>query len=77
MQGDRGHVYDQLVDRGWPANRAVVACAAAQAGLTAIGIGVANLSSGAAVAVAAGTIAVVGAGALLAFTSPRAWSADL
>jgi UDP-GlcNAc:undecaprenyl-phosphate GlcNAc-1-phosphate transferase len=76
MQGDRGHVYDQLVDRGWPANRAVVACAAAQAGLTAIGIGVANLSSGAAVAVAAVTIAVVGAGALLAFTSPRAWTPE-
>ena len=27
MQGDRGHVYDQLVDRGWSVNRAVFACA--------------------------------------------------
>jgi UDP-N-acetylmuramyl pentapeptide phosphotransferase/UDP-N-acetylglucosamine-1-phosphate transferase len=76
MQGDRGHVYDQLVDRGWSANRAVVACAVAQAALTAIGIGVANLSGGAAVAVTAVTIAVVGAGALLAFTSPRAWTPE-
>ena len=73
MQGDRGHVYDQLVDRGWPAPRAVLACAVVQAALTAIGIGVANLSAGAAVAVAALTVAVVGASALLAFTSPRAW----
>ncbi len=76
MEGDRGHVYDQLVDRGWSANRAVVACAAAQAALTAIGIVVANLAGGTAVAVAALTIAVVAAAALLGFTSPRAWSAD-
>jgi UDP-GlcNAc:undecaprenyl-phosphate GlcNAc-1-phosphate transferase len=76
MQGDRGHVYDQLVDRGWPATRAVAACAIAQAGLTAIGIGVANLSAGAAVTVATLTVAVVGVGALLAFTSPRAWTRD-
>jgi UDP-N-acetylmuramyl pentapeptide phosphotransferase/UDP-N-acetylglucosamine-1-phosphate transferase len=76
MQGDRGHVYDQLVDRGWSANRAVVACAAVQALLTAIGIGVASMSGGAAVAVAAVTIAGVAAGALLAFTSPRAWTAE-
>jgi UDP-N-acetylmuramyl pentapeptide phosphotransferase/UDP-N-acetylglucosamine-1-phosphate transferase len=76
MQGDRGHVYDQLVDRGWSANRAVLACAAAQGGLTAIGIGISNLSAGAAVAVAALTVAVVAAGALLAFTSPRAWTPE-
>ena len=49
LQGDRGHVYDQLVDRGWPANRAVGACVAAQAVLTLAGIGIANLSGGAAV----------------------------
>jgi UDP-N-acetylmuramyl pentapeptide phosphotransferase/UDP-N-acetylglucosamine-1-phosphate transferase len=76
MQGDRGHVYDQLVDRGWPATRAVIACAAVQAGLTAIGIGVANLDAGAAIVVAVLTVAVVGAGALLAFTSPRAWTPE-
>jgi UDP-GlcNAc:undecaprenyl-phosphate GlcNAc-1-phosphate transferase len=76
MQGDRGHVYDQLVDRGWPATRAVAACAGAQAALTAIGIGVANLDTGAAVAVAASTVGIVGVSALLAFTSPRAWTPD-
>jgi hypothetical protein len=76
MQGDRGHVYDQLVDRGWSAKRAVVACAAAQAALTAIGIGVANLSAGAAIMVAGATVLLVGAGAILAFTSPRAWTPE-
>jgi UDP-GlcNAc:undecaprenyl-phosphate GlcNAc-1-phosphate transferase len=74
MQGDRGHVYDQLVDRGWSVNLAVLACAAAQAVLTAIGIGVSNLDGGAAIAVTLATIAVVAAGALLVFTSPRAWT---
>jgi UDP-N-acetylmuramyl pentapeptide phosphotransferase/UDP-N-acetylglucosamine-1-phosphate transferase len=74
MQGDRGHVYDQLVDRGWSAGGAVVACAAAQAMLTAIGIAVSNLDGGAAIAVTAVTITVVATLALLAFTSPRAWT---
>jgi UDP-GlcNAc:undecaprenyl-phosphate GlcNAc-1-phosphate transferase len=74
MRGDRGHVYDQLVDRGWPAPTAVVACASAQAMLTAIGIAVANLSAGAAVLVAGLTVLVVGASAIVAFTSPRAWT---
>src|SRR5262249_45368640 len=64
MRGDRGHVYDQLVDRGWSAKTAVAACAAAQAVLTAIGIGVANLSAGAAVVVAGATVVLVGAGAI-------------
>ena len=36
-----GHVYDQLVDRGWPAPAAVVACVAAQAALTGAGIAIA------------------------------------
>ena len=74
MRGDRGHVYDQLVDRGWSVKSTVLACALAQAVLTAIGIGVANLSSGAAVAVAGATVLVVGGSAILAFTSPRAWT---
>src|SRR4051812_17046769 len=76
MQGDRGHVYDQLVDRGWSAKLTVVACAAAQAALTAIGIGVANLDAAAAVGVAGVTVLVVGASAIYAFTSPRAWTPD-
>jgi UDP-GlcNAc:undecaprenyl-phosphate GlcNAc-1-phosphate transferase len=69
LTGDRGHVYDQLVDRGWPAPIAVVACVSAQAVLTAAGIGITGLAGSTAVAVTAATVAVVGAPALLAFTS--------
>ena len=76
FRGDRGHVYDQLVDRGWSAKLAVVACVGAQAVLTAVGIGVANLTGGVAVCVAVLSVAAVGAAAILAFTSPRAWTAD-
>jgi UDP-GlcNAc:undecaprenyl-phosphate GlcNAc-1-phosphate transferase len=76
LRGDRGHVYDQLVDRGWSPKVAVVACVGAQAVLTAVGIGVANLTGGPAVCVAALSVAVVGAVALLVFTSPRAWTPD-
>ncbi len=74
LRGDRGHVYDQLVDRGWPAPAAVAACAAAQAALVGIGIAITALSAGAGVAVAIATVAVVGAAAIAAFTSPRAWT---
>ena len=44
LRGDRGHVYDQLVDRGWSAPTAVVVCVAAQARFTVAGIGIAELS---------------------------------
>ena len=76
LQGDRGHVYDQLVDRGWSPVRSVAACVVAQAGLTAAGIGIAALSGNVAVAIAVGTVAVVGIAAILSFTSPRAWTPD-
>ena len=74
MRGDRGHVYDQLVDRGWTSRMSVLACAAAQALLTAAGIGIAVLSGGVAIGVAVATITVVGVGAFVVFTSPRAWT---
>ena len=61
LQGDRGHVYDQLVDRGWSVKVAVCACVGAQAVFTAAGIGIANLSGAVAVAVAALAVAIVGA----------------
>jgi len=76
MQGDRGHVYDQLVDRGWSARLATGACVAAQAVLTGIGIGITTLSGSVAVWVAVAVVVAVGAGAIYAFTSPRAWSPD-
>jgi UDP-N-acetylmuramyl pentapeptide phosphotransferase/UDP-N-acetylglucosamine-1-phosphate transferase len=76
LRGDRGHVYDQLVDRGWSSKRAVGACVAAQAAFTAAGVGIANLSGSVAVGVTVALVAVVGTGAILAFTSPRAWSPE-
>jgi len=76
LRGDRGHVYDQLVDRGWSPKLSVLACVAAQAALTGAGIGIASMSGAGAVAVAAAVVAAVGAGAILAFTSPRAWTPE-
>ena len=76
LRGDRGHVYDQLVDRGWSSKLATVSCVAAQAVLTAAGIGIATLAGGVAVGLTAAIVTVVGAVAFLAFTSPRAWSPD-
>jgi len=76
LRGDRGHVYDQLVDRGWTAPTAVVACVAAQAGFTLAGIGIAQLSGPAAVVVTVATIAIIGAGAIVAFTSPLSWTPE-
>jgi UDP-GlcNAc:undecaprenyl-phosphate GlcNAc-1-phosphate transferase len=68
--GDRGHVYDQLVDRGLPATRVTLLCIGAQAVLVGIGIGVAHLPAAAAVLLATLVVAVVGALALGRFTSP-------
>jgi UDP-GlcNAc:undecaprenyl-phosphate GlcNAc-1-phosphate transferase len=76
LRGDRGHVYDQLVDRGWSARGAAAVCAGVQIVLTAIGIGVSNLGAGAAIAVVAGVVIVVGAAAILTFTAPGAWAPD-
>ena len=76
LQGDRGHVYDQLVDHGWSARLAVVACVTAQGLLTAAGIGIATLSGGVAVGLCIAIVGVVGTAAVLAFTSPRAWTPD-
>ena len=76
LHGDRGHIYDQLVDRGWPAPRAVAACVAAQAAFTGAGIAIAELSGGTAVAATIVTIAIVGAAAITAFTAPRSWTSE-
>ena len=73
LRGDRGHVYDQLVDRGWTAIAAVGALTAAQAGLTAAGVAIGGLSEGTAIAASAAVIALVGGVAIAIFTSPRSW----
>ena len=76
LHGDRGHVYDQLVDRGWPAPGAVVACVAAQAAFAGAGIAITGLSGATAVVVTIASVAIVGAGAIVAFTSPRSWTSE-
>ncbi|MDQ1447124.1 MAG: UDP-GlcNAc:undecaprenyl-phosphate/decaprenyl-phosphate GlcNAc-phosphate transferase, partial [Actinomycetota bacterium] len=74
LAGDRGHVYDQLVDRGWQASAAVVACVLAQAAFTGAGIAITHLTRSAAIGVAVVTVMVVGAAAIFAFTSPLRWT---
>ena len=71
LRGDRGHVYDQLVDRGLSAPAAVMACVAAQGVLTAAGVGIALLPGATAVVVTVMTVATVGLLAIVVFTSPR------
>jgi UDP-GlcNAc:undecaprenyl-phosphate GlcNAc-1-phosphate transferase len=71
LRGDRGHVYDQLVDRGWPPPAAVIACVAAQGVLTGAGVAIALLAGATAVAVTVVTVASLGAIAIVVFTSPR------
>jgi UDP-GlcNAc:undecaprenyl-phosphate/decaprenyl-phosphate GlcNAc-1-phosphate transferase len=72
FQGDRGHVYDQLVDMGWTPERSTLACAAAQAGLVALGLAASVLADGVAVGVVAAVITAVGGAALWGFTAPSA-----
>jgi UDP-GlcNAc:undecaprenyl-phosphate GlcNAc-1-phosphate transferase len=77
LHGDRGHVYDQLVDHGWPAIGAVAALATAQAALTVAGVAIGGFSGGTAITATAGVIAVVGGAAIAVFTSPRSWRTEV
>ena len=76
LRGDRGHVYDQLVDRGRPVPVAVAALVTAQVALTAAGVGITKLSTGPAIAITAAVIAVVGGGTIAYFTAPRSWQPE-
>ena len=69
FEGDRSHVYDQLVDRGWTRTRATLAVVVAQVLLAAVGAGLARVGAGYAaagvvVALVAATAVVVAAGFL-------------
>ncbi len=69
--GDRSHVYDQLVRRGWSKNRSVAAYTAAQAVLAVGGLAAVHRSPGAAAAtVGATAVAIVAAAAALGFLTP-------
>ena len=73
FEGDRSHVYDQLVDRGWPARRASLTFAVAQSCLSALGATAARLRPRAAagVVVAAGGALLAGAAAGGFLSPPR------
>jgi UDP-GlcNAc:undecaprenyl-phosphate GlcNAc-1-phosphate transferase len=70
FQGDRGHVYDQLVDMGWSSERSTLACAAAQAVFVALGLAASAMTDSAALALVAVVIVVAGGSALWGFTAP-------
>ncbi|MEJ7582512.1 MAG: hypothetical protein WKF43_00200 [Acidimicrobiales bacterium] len=74
LLGDRGHVYDQLNDRGWGPLAATGACIGAQAVLVVIGLGVNELPGPAAAAVVVALVVAVGAALLWTFTSPASWA---
>jgi UDP-GlcNAc:undecaprenyl-phosphate GlcNAc-1-phosphate transferase len=73
LHGDRGHVYDQLVDRGWGPLMTTGACTLAQGLLVGIGVAVASLPAGVAVAVASAVVVCAGIVLLAAFTKPGTW----
>jgi UDP-GlcNAc:undecaprenyl-phosphate GlcNAc-1-phosphate transferase len=74
LAGDRGHIYDQLVDRGWPVWRVTVTCIAAQVLFSAAGAAITHLPAAAATAVAASTVLTIAWLALTFFTDPKAWA---
>ena len=71
LAGDRSHIYDQLVDRGWSRNGAVGAYLATQAGLATVAVGAVHLDPSAAAGVAAAcALAIVSAVAAFGFLTP-------
>ncbi|MEY2591685.1 MAG: UDP-GlcNAc:undecaprenyl-phosphate/decaprenyl-phosphate GlcNAc-phosphate transferase [Acidimicrobiaceae bacterium] len=76
--GDRGHVYDQLVDRGWSAPRAAAVLVLLQAVLAAVAAAAAHLPTGPATAVVvlslAALVVLAAAGGFLATTYRRTTS---
>ncbi|MGQ0832869.1 MAG: glycosyltransferase family 4 protein [Microthrixaceae bacterium] len=77
FSGDRGHVYDQLIARGWSPERASIACVAAQAMLAALAAIVARRSGGVAMLVVSLTVASAGLWSLRTFTGPSGWRTNL
>jgi UDP-GlcNAc:undecaprenyl-phosphate GlcNAc-1-phosphate transferase len=72
FQGDRAHVYDQLVDRGLAVPAVVGCCVLGQAALVAVGTLATRLETAGAVAVTgAAVVAVVAGVGVLGFTRPQ------
>lgn len=71
FQGDRGHAYDQLVDRGWSPSNVALACFAGQVALAALGVGASRLPVLGSVAVGTGVAtALLAVAALGGFLTP-------
>jgi UDP-GlcNAc:undecaprenyl-phosphate/decaprenyl-phosphate GlcNAc-1-phosphate transferase len=75
FQGDRGHVYDQLVDRGWGSVAVVAIFIGVQGLLVGVGIAIGSLTTGVAIGVTALLVAIVGTLFFVAFTKPGTWKA--
>jgi UDP-GlcNAc:undecaprenyl-phosphate GlcNAc-1-phosphate transferase len=56
FQGDRSHVYDQLVDQGWRVETSTAVCVLLQGVLAALGVLAAGVSSSWALAITAATL---------------------
>ena len=76
LQGDRGHVYDQLVDKGWDRVAVTAAFIGAQGALVAIGIAIGGLAAGVAIGVTVLVLLILATFFLLAFTTPGTWKAQ-
>ena len=78
FSGDRSHLYDQLVHRGWSAAGTSLVCAATQAVLCALGLLAGRAATPVALAVVAATalafLAGAAAGGFLSPASPRSTS---
>jgi UDP-GlcNAc:undecaprenyl-phosphate GlcNAc-1-phosphate transferase len=71
FEGDRSHVYDQLVDRGLGVRSTVLVCAGAQLALGGVGVVAGELPLGAALALTAGVLAAAAVSSYAAFVVAR------
>jgi UDP-GlcNAc:undecaprenyl-phosphate GlcNAc-1-phosphate transferase len=76
MQGDRGHIYDQLVDRGWQPVAVVALFIGAQGALVCIGIAIGGLAAGIAIGFTALLMLILATFFVVSFTTPGTWKAQ-
>jgi UDP-GlcNAc:undecaprenyl-phosphate/decaprenyl-phosphate GlcNAc-1-phosphate transferase len=73
LEGDRGHIYDQLVDRGWGSLAVVAVFIGAQGALVALGIAIGGLAAGIAIGVTTVVMVLLATFSVLTFTTPGTW----
>jgi UDP-GlcNAc:undecaprenyl-phosphate GlcNAc-1-phosphate transferase len=73
--GDRGHMYDQMVDAGWGLVAILAVFIAAQGALVGVGLAIGHLTAGVAVSITVALVLIVGALSIAAFTTPGTWKA--